>query len=79
MRIVGRFLRRSSFPKCCSKIAELNAGVLLVQQEKSLIHLAMIIAEIRGGLQDIQVSATDIDDGALEKARTGIVFGSFYS
>ena len=34
--------------------------------------LAMIIAEIRGGLQDIQVSATDIDDGALEKARNGL-------
>ncbi|QGQ96870.1 protein-glutamate O-methyltransferase CheR [Paenibacillus psychroresistens] len=34
--------------------------------------LAMIIAETRGGLQDIQVSATDIDDGALEKARAGI-------
>lgn len=33
--------------------------------------LAMIIAETRGGLQDIQVSATDIDDGALDKARTG--------
>jgi chemotaxis protein methyltransferase CheR len=33
--------------------------------------LAMIIAETRGGLQDIQVSATDIDDGALEKARNG--------
>ncbi|MEX2460819.1 MAG: protein-glutamate O-methyltransferase CheR [Paenibacillaceae bacterium] len=34
--------------------------------------LAMIIAEIRGSLQDIQVSATDIDDGALEKARNGV-------
>jgi chemotaxis protein methyltransferase CheR len=33
--------------------------------------LAMIIAEARGGLLDIQVSATDIDDGALEKARNG--------
>jgi chemotaxis protein methyltransferase CheR len=33
--------------------------------------LAMIIAETRGGLQDILVSATDIDDGALEKARAG--------
>jgi chemotaxis protein methyltransferase CheR len=33
--------------------------------------LAMIIAETRGGLQDIQLSATDIDDGALEKARAG--------
>jgi chemotaxis protein methyltransferase CheR len=34
--------------------------------------LAMIIAETRGGLQDIQLSATDIDDGALEKARNGV-------
>jgi chemotaxis protein methyltransferase CheR len=34
--------------------------------------LAMIIAEARGGLQDIQVSATDIDEGALEKARKGL-------
>jgi chemotaxis protein methyltransferase CheR len=33
--------------------------------------LAMIISEARGGLQDIQVTATDIDDGALEKARNG--------
>jgi chemotaxis protein methyltransferase CheR len=33
--------------------------------------LAMIIAETRGGLQDIQVTATDIDEGALEKARNG--------
>jgi chemotaxis protein methyltransferase CheR len=34
--------------------------------------LAMIIAETRGGLQDIQISATDIDEGALEKARNGM-------
>jgi chemotaxis protein methyltransferase CheR len=34
--------------------------------------LAMIISEKRGGLQDIQVTATDIDDGALEKARNGV-------
>jgi chemotaxis protein methyltransferase CheR len=34
--------------------------------------LAMIIAEARGGLQDIQISATDIDEGALEKARNGM-------
>jgi chemotaxis protein methyltransferase CheR len=34
--------------------------------------LAMIISEARGGLQDIQVTATDIDEGALEKARNGL-------
>jgi chemotaxis protein methyltransferase CheR len=34
--------------------------------------LAMIISETRGGLQDIQVTATDIDEGALEKARNGL-------
>jgi chemotaxis protein methyltransferase CheR len=34
--------------------------------------LAMIIAEMRGELQDIQISATDIDEGALEKARAGM-------
>jgi chemotaxis protein methyltransferase CheR len=34
--------------------------------------LAMIISETRNGLQDIQVTATDIDEGALEKARNGL-------
>jgi chemotaxis protein methyltransferase CheR len=65
-------LEKNFIPEMLQKNHKIKCWSAACSTGEEPYTLAMIIAEARGGLQDIQVSATDIDDGALEKARNGL-------